>query len=120
MPNYFRCSRTGMLYPDDYIEQWGKKYGIGLGSIPVSEALVNVYDSPLVRNPEVPEQTMYPVATCRAQVDFCTMTEDEAKSKLAVLAIDDPHMEVRSEIMRGRQREHSAEMARIYRESIGV
>jgi len=108
-----------MLFPGDYIEQWGKRYGIGMGSVPVSEALVNVYDSPLIRNNDNPDMTMYPVATCRAQVDLCVMPDEEAKPKMAVLAIDDPHMEIRTEIMRGRQREHSAEMARIYRESTG-
>lgn len=117
MAQYFRCSRTGMLFPADYIEQWGKKYGIGLGSTPISEALVNCYESPLIRNEEHPELTMYPIATCRAQVDLCEMDETAAAARLAILAIDDPHMEARSIIMRNRQRDHSAEMARIYREA---
>lgn len=113
MAKYFRCSRTGMLYPDDYVEQWGRKYGICLGPVPVSEALVNEYHSPLIRNESDPAQTMYPVATCRAQIDLVEIV-DPNSSLIAVLAIDDPHMDVRSELMRIRQREHSPMMKSIF------
>lgn len=37
----YRCNRTGLMFPADYVDQWGIKYGIGLGSKPVSEALTN-------------------------------------------------------------------------------
>lgn len=118
----FRCSRTGMLYPADYVELWGKRYGIGLGTIPVSEALTNEYQSPLIPNSERPLETMYPVAVCRAQVDLVEIPDDSdllkpENGKIPVLAIDDPNMSIRSEIMRTRQRDHSAEMARIFNAS---
>lgn len=115
----FRCARTGMLYPSDYVEQWGRRYGIGLGTVPVSEALTNEYQSPLVPNNERPLDTMFPVAVCRAQVDLVEIPDDSedlkpGSDRLPVLAIDDPNMTIRSEIMRGRQRDHSPEMARIF------
>lgn len=114
MLEYFRCSRTGMLYPPDYIEQWGRKYGIGLGCTPVSEALVNVYTSPLVANEAHPELTMYPVSNCFAQVDFVILDKEPPADRIPILAIDDPNMQARAEIMRSRQRVHSAEMSRIW------
>jgi hypothetical protein len=101
-----------MLYPADYIEQWGRKYGIGLGPVPVSEALVNCYQSPLIHNTTDPTQTMYPVAVCRAQVDLVDI-DNPTTGEIAVIALADPNMEVRAEIMRGRQRVNNAEMARL-------
>jgi len=111
----FRCSRTGMLYPADYIERWGSRYGIGLGPVPVSEALVNCYESRLGEC-EDPLMTMYPVAVCRAQVDLVDLNDDDPDltDRVAVVALDDIHMDRRSEIMRTRQRAHRSEMARIY------
>jgi hypothetical protein len=115
MQKRFRCARTGMLYPADYIEEWGRKYGIGLGPVPVSEALVNVYESKL-GSCEDPMKSMFPVAVCRAQVDLVHLDDNdpELKDKVAIIALDDIHMEKRSEIMRSRQRVHSSEMSRIY------
>jgi hypothetical protein len=117
MAKYFRCARTGMLYPADYVEQWGRKYGIGLGPVPVSEALVNCYHSPLIHNTTDPSQTMYPVAVCRAQVDLVDIDEPTI-DEIAVTALADPNMEVRAEIMRRRQRVNSAEMARLVTRNI--
>ena len=111
----FRCSRTGMLYPADYIEQFGRRYGIGLGPVPVSEALINVYESKIGES-EDPMKSMFPVAVCRAQMDLVDLDDNDPdlKSREAVIALDDIHMEKRAEIMRGRQRVHSSEMSRIY------
>lgn len=115
---YFRCSRTGVLFPPDYIEEWGRRYGIGLGSMPVSEALVNCYESP-IGNCKDPLHTMYPVAVCRSQVDLVDIPDkDPQLEKKAILAIDDLDMVLRSEVMRQRQRVHSAEMGRIYKSEV--
>jgi len=104
-----------MLYPADYVEQWGRRYGIGLGPVPVSEALVNCYESKIGAS-EDPMKTMHPVAVCRAQVDLVHLEDDDKdlQTKIAIIAIDDIHMEDRAEIMRMRQRVHSSEMSRIY------
>jgi len=115
MPKFFRCARTGLLFPGDYIEQWGKKYGIGLGSEPVSEALVNMYEFPIARHKDDPMLSSHPVAVCRAQVDLIDLTEKQASAETkAILAINDVRMERRSAIMRERQQVHSSEIARIY------
>lgn len=109
----FRCSRTGVLFPPDFIENWGKKYGIGLGPIPVSEALVNDYLSKVSQNRD-DERTMHPVGNCHAQVDCMEVTEEEFEANRAVLAIDDQDLRKRTAIMRGRQLVHSPEMQRLF------
>ena len=96
----FRCSRTGLLYPADYIEEWGRKYGIGLGPEPISEALVNDYHRKPVEGGEVP---MHGVGVCRSQIDLIDVTEAEFEAGRAVLAIDDPKLKKRGEIMFSRQ-----------------
>lgn len=96
----FRCARTNLLFPEDYIEEWGRKYGIGLGPEPVSEALVNDYHRKVVEDGEEP---MHAVSVCRAQVDLVDVDPAEFEDRKAVLAIDDVKMNRRAEIMRGRQ-----------------
>lgn len=98
----FRCSRTGVTFPSDYIEQWGIKYGHGLGPVPVSEALVNHYHSPVCegRNDAC---TMHPVGFAGGQLDFIRIDESEALKTDAILAKDDPDMVKRSAIMRDKQ-----------------
>jgi hypothetical protein len=118
MARYFRCSRTGVLFPPDYVEQWGRKYGIGLGSTPISEALVNCYESGIGANPRDPMLSMFPIAVCRAQVDLVDIA-DVTGETMAIIAIDDPDMVKRSEIMRGRQRDNNPEMSRIYNDVKG-
>lgn len=118
MARYFRCSRTGVLFPPDYVEQWGRRYGIGLGSTPISEALVNCYESGIGANPRDPMLSMFPVAVCRAQVDLVDIS-DVTGETMAIIAIDDPDMVKRAEIMRGRQRDNNPEMSRIYNDVRG-
>ena len=101
----FRCSRTGMCYPDDYVEQWGRKYGIGLGPTPVSEALVSEYNGPIA---QVSDQNMlmHPLATCKAQIDYIekVSAEDIAAGKdKPILAVDDPLIMTRGPMMRAKQ-----------------
>lgn len=109
----FRCSRTGVLFPGDYVEEWGKRYGIGLGSVPVSEALTNRYDIPVASSRDE-RQTMHPVGVCRAQVDLVDVPEEEFTANAAVLAIEDISMERRAPIMRGKQLLKSAAMMSLF------
>lgn len=103
----FRCGHSGLLLPADYIKDWGRKYGIGLGPSPVSEVLNSDYDM----RPAVPEgnalrridQIMHPVGPCMSQVDFDLFEPEEAQAGWAVLDMDDPGMFERSKIVRSRQ-----------------
>lgn len=93
----FRCSRTGLFYPSDYVEQWGRKYGRGLGTVPVSEAVVNMYR----RKPVYGRDGLmsHPIANCRAQVDMVEIEEADYLANLAILHIDDPDYQKRGELM---------------------
>lgn len=106
----FRCSRTGLLFPGDYVEGWGSKYGIGLGPEPISEALVNDYHRKVSEEGESP---MHGVSVCRAQVDLVEVTEAEFEANKAILSIDDVKMGKRSGIMQGKQLLKSAKLRQL-------
>ena len=44
----YKCNKCGAVYPSDYFEQYGRKYGKGIGRPPVCEALSSKYHRPLV------------------------------------------------------------------------
>jgi hypothetical protein len=117
MPRVFRCSRTGCLYPADYVEEWGRKYGIGLGPTPVSEALTNQYDIPIAEAHDQ-RKTMHPVGCCRAQVDLVDVSVEEWNEKKAILAIEDKDMVTRGQLMRTKQLAKSVMMQRFFPEEI--
>lgn len=103
----FRCSRTGLLYPADYIEGWGTKYGIGLGPVPISEALVNDYHRPVVGEGS---SAMHGLSVARAQMDCVEVTEEEFAANAAILDADDTKMIKRGSLMRDKQLVKSREM----------
>lgn len=110
MPKAFRCSRTGVMFPPDYIEEWGRKYGIGLGPEPVSEALVNDYYRDIVGE----HDGMHGLSVCRAQVDLVEVTDAEFEAAKAILDIDDPKLKARATLMRNKQLVKSSKMMNRY------
>lgn len=98
----FRCARTGLLYPEDYVENWGIKYGFGLGPTPVSEALINDYNTDPPR-PIGNGKTFHPIKQCQSQMDFMDVTPEEYAAHLPVLMKDDPDYSKRAVIMRDKQ-----------------
>jgi hypothetical protein len=111
----YRCSRTGLYFPGDYSAEWGRKYGKGLGPVPVSEALVNLYHSDIPATNRA-DQTMHPVAVCCAQVDLVQIEETEYAAGRAILQEEDLDMAKRMAVMRGRQLVNSDKLARIFPE----
>jgi len=107
----FRCSRTGLLFPADYVEEWGRKYGIGLGPIPVSEALVNDYHRPPVGNAD---NGMHALSVARAQVDLCEVTPEEFEDGKAIIDAEDMGYRKRAPLMRAKQLIKSGEMQNKY------
>jgi|WetSurMetagenome_2_1015567.scaffolds.fasta_scaffold10728_5 hypothetical protein len=98
----FRCSRTGLYFPGDYVEEWGRKYGQNaIGSQPVSEALITDYSADPVAGPD--GKTMHPMVQCRAQVDYCEVEEETFMNNQAILHSDDQMYKKRAEIMRYKQ-----------------
>lgn len=102
----YKCTRTGLLFPGDYMEKWGiDGLGLGLGPKPVSEALVNYYQGKPVFDAHGKNE-MYPVGVCCAPLDEVEVTESEFMAKAAILSAEDPGMNLRGEIMRSRQHAH--------------
>lgn len=103
----FRCTHSGLLLPGDYVKEWGRKYGIGLGPQPVSEVLDSDYDTAppsLTNDVESIEQIMHPVGPSFAQVDFLMVAPSELTTDhLAVLDLEDRKMRKRSNIIMKRQ-----------------
>lgn len=102
----FKCNHSGLYFPPDYVKEWGKLYGIGLGIDPVSEVLNSDYDT---APPKPDESTMdintimHPLIVTRVQVDLMTVPQDEYEANKAIIAIDDPRMVERAKICRANQ-----------------
>lgn len=102
----YRCARTGMYYPDDYVEQWGRKYGIGLGPKPVSEALVSSYHMSIAIPDGAAEKAMHPLECCQAQMDYVDKIpamDIQGGKDQTILACNDPDMRIRADLMRDKQ-----------------
>jgi len=102
----FQCGHSGLYLPGDYVKNWGRDYGIGLGPHPVSEVLDTDYhtDPPAITSEtQSIEQIMHPVGNSFAQVDHMLVDEDVAAANMAVLAVADPYMRKRAAIVRGKQ-----------------
>lgn len=84
----YQCGHSGLFLPGDYVENWGKWYGRGLGPTPVSECLNTSYGSfrpdqvALVQTVVRPEEWMLPVAESYAPVEFEHVTEEELEAPL--------------------------------------
>jgi len=101
---FFRCSHSGLLYPADYIKEWGRKYGIGLGPDPVSECLDTQYyvAPPDPRYCGTLEDYMHPFGVTKAQVDF-VLIPTAAPHDMLVLDRQDPRYVQRKGILRAKQ-----------------
>jgi len=100
----FVCSHSGLHLPGDYVKEWGRKYGVGLGRDPVSEILDTNYDvDPPEITPQIKriEQIMHPVGASFAQVDRVMIHPSEFDK--AIMAEEDKDMEGRAVIMRANQ-----------------
>jgi hypothetical protein len=97
----------GSLYPRDYVENWGRRYGIGLGSRPVCEAMNSRYDLPVAIDPRYPSSASHPIGVCAGML---ISTEVDEKEPLNIVAVDDPYMTKRAEIMQEIQVNKSVEL----------
>jgi hypothetical protein len=107
-----------MYYPDDYVEQWGRKYGIGLGPKPVSEALVSSYHFPIAIPEGAAERAMHPLEVCQSQMDYVDKipaADITAGKDQTILACNDPDMRLRADLMRDKQLEKSQRLSSIVR-----
>lgn len=103
---FVQCQACGTVYPADYFEKWGVKYGHQLGRTPVCEALSSDYNlEPIYpKNPPQPERMMHPVGVCAGPV-ISVMLPDNTET--AIISTDDPFMVERSKLMQNIQRKKS-------------
>ncbi len=102
----FQCGESGLYYPANYIKDWGKKFGIGLGPHPVSESLQSEYDvAPPAITPETLDlaQIMHPIRSSCAQMDLDLVDASVFASESAVLVAEDPNMRKRAPILYAKQ-----------------
>jgi hypothetical protein len=102
----FRCSVSGLFYPEDYIKGWGTRYGIGLGPHVCSESLQSDYTTPPAEISNLTRaisQIMHPLGSSRAQMDHVMISPLELKKGSPVIALDDPYYETRGPILRAKQ-----------------
>jgi hypothetical protein len=104
---FVQCTHCGTVFPADYFNEWGKKYGIGLGSSPCCEALSSKYEMVPVWPAGQPGAAMHPVGVCKGTV--IPVMLDEA-TETAVTAVDDPFYQKRVTIMQAIQVKKSPEL----------
>lgn len=77
----FKCAHSGKYLPNDYVEQWGIKYGHGLGPKPVSECLDTQYGmAPQFQNivyNEAKDKMMFPFTHSCAPIEIAWVEEEE-------------------------------------------
>lgn len=102
----FQCGESGLFYPANYVREWGKEWGDGLGPSPVSESLQTSYD---VAPPEIDrsitriEQVMHPVRNCMSQVDVDLVDASVAAYNMAIPMKGDEDMRLRAPILYAKQ-----------------
>lgn len=106
----YKCSHSGLLLPPDYVREWGKKYGHGLGAKPVSECLNTVdvvphtkgirYNQPASEWMLPVEQTCAPIEVTEVPYDTWDAVPPEKKM---ILSWDDPDRARALEIVRKKQ-----------------
>jgi len=100
----FRCNHSGLYFPGDYLREWGRKFGIGLGGVPVSECLDTDYYSSLpefgsLNGVSNPDQIAYPVRVSFASLDHELIDESHLITNGLIPAIEDLRMEKRMKII---------------------
>lgn len=102
----FQCGHSGLYLPPDYVKEWGRDYGVGLGPHPVSEVLDSDYHTPpakITHDIESFDQIMHPVGNTFAQVDYMLVEVNAYEQGLAILVRDDAKMKRRASIIRAKQ-----------------
>lgn len=116
MEMVFRCNHSQLHFPSDYVKEWGKLYGIGLGPDPVSEVLDTDYDidpPPITPDIDRIEQIMHPVGNTRVQVDLALVRTEDLD--MAIIAEADHKMMRRGPILYQKQLKNPKSKVRIMR-----
>jgi len=113
----FQCGESGLYYPSDYVRNWGRPWGDGLGPDVCSESLQSQYD---IDPPEVTRevrdlnQIMHPLKSSRAQMDAHLVEVSAAMDNMAIPEHEDYNMLRRAPILREKQLKNpSGRLARL-------
>lgn len=102
----FVCGHSGLYLPGDYIKEWGRKYGIGLGPHPVSEVYDTDYHTdpppitPRIRNVD---QIMHPAGPSMSQIDHIMLHPTVMSANAAIMHHEDRDVSKRAKILLAKQ-----------------
>lgn len=101
---YFMCLHSQKLFPHDYIKEWGKKYGIGLGGDPRSECLDSDYNvRPSLEGIRTIEDIMHPCKISGAPLDVVFLAAPAPESMRLITAREDRDGRKRGILLRKKQ-----------------
>ena len=104
---YFRCLHSGKFFPADYIKEWGRKYGIGLGGDPRSECLDSQYNvKPSLEGIRTLDDIMHPCKISGAPLDVVYASKKAPASLLLITKNQDRNGSKRGALMRANQLKH--------------
>jgi len=102
----FQCGHSGMYFPSDYVKEYGRKYGVGLGPSVCSETLNTQYHvelPPITNKTRSLDQIMHPLEVTRAEVHLVTIPKKQYGAARLILHADDPDYIHRAPILRANQ-----------------
>ena len=108
----FKCHHSDLLFPGDYVKQWGIKYGIGHGPEPRSEILDTYYHLPQGEAFQPGSGIMmHPVGLKHAGLTEVDVTPEFYEANKAILHSEDLQMTARTKIMIEKQKSRKMTMA---------
>lgn len=102
----FECGDSGLFFPADYVRNWGRDWGDGLGPVVCSETLqTDYYTAPPEpdRNTRSLDQIMHPLYHSRAPIDAHLVERGMAEANMAIPMKDDENIVKRAPILYQKQ-----------------
>ena len=113
---FFRCSHSGKFFPGDYVKEWGRRYGVGIGGEVRSEALDTMYevDPMLHKSLRSIKQIMHPCKVSGAPVIPVFLAKIPARKDLLIPEFEDKYGDARAEILLSYQMKNKRSKIRLY------
>ena len=103
----FQCGHSGLYFPPDYLREYGRKYGVGLGpTIGMSEILNSDYSAdlpPITPDIEDIGQIMHPLYHVGVPVHLVSIPQTQYDANKPILMSDDPMMRKRGPVLYQKQ-----------------
>jgi hypothetical protein len=109
----FQCQHSDLLLPGDWVKEWGRKYGHGLGPVPVSPCLDSQYHCTMGEAHEPNSGVMmHPVGYTYAGIQEVDVTKEEFAKRAMILHEDDRQMTKRVKVILEKQKARKQEIAK--------